>query len=54
LTKTATCDSDDELAAVLDFHAGHREAPRQRVVAVLRPLDDVDELFLDEIHQSHV
>ena len=43
-----------QLAAVLNFHAGHRETPGQRAVGVLRPLDDVYELFLDEIHQGHV
>ena len=39
--------------AVLDLHLRHREAPGQRAVVVLGPLDDVDELFLDEIHQCH-
>ena len=42
-----------ERGAVLDFHVRHREAPGQRAVAGLGPLDDVDELFLDEVHQGH-
>jgi hypothetical protein len=42
-----------ERGAVLDLVAGHRVAPGQRAVAVLGPLQDVDELFLDEIHQRH-
>ena len=41
-------------AAVLDFHARHGEAPGKRAVAVFRPLDDVNELLLDEVHQGHV
>ena len=43
-----------ERGAVLDFVARHREAPGERAVALLGPLDDVDELLLDEIHQGHV
>ena len=42
-----------EGAAVLDLAVLHREAPGQRAVARLRPFDDIDELFLDEIHQRH-
>ena len=43
-----------ERGAVLDLHLRHRETPGQRAVTVLRPLDDVYELFLDEVHQGHV
>jgi hypothetical protein len=38
---------------VLDFHFRHRETPGQRAVAILGPLQDVDKLFLDEVHQRH-
>jgi hypothetical protein len=38
---------------MLDFHVRHREAPGERAIARLGPLDDVDELLLDEIHQGH-
>ena len=37
-------------ATVLNFHASHRIAPGQRAVAVLGPLNYVDELFLDKVH----
>jgi hypothetical protein len=37
-----------EAAAVLDFEILHRIAPCQHAVGVLVPLQDVDELFLDE------
>nr|WP_264567726.1 hypothetical protein [Rhodoferax antarcticus] len=43
-----------QLPAVLDFHTGHRKAPGQRAVARLGPLNDVNKLLLDEVHQSHV
>jgi hypothetical protein len=42
-----------QAGAVLDFHFRHGKAPGQRAVAGLRPLQDVDELFLDEVHQGH-
>jgi hypothetical protein len=42
-----------QLRAGLDLHVLHRIAPGQRAVAFFRPLQDVDELFLDEIHQRH-
>ena len=42
-----------ERAAVLDLAVFHRETPGQDAIAILGPLDDVDELFLDEIHQRH-
>ena len=43
----------DQLRAVLDRLVLVREAVRQRVARVIGPLDDVDELALDEIHQAH-
>ena len=43
----------DELRAVLDFLVLVGEAERQRVARVVRPLDDVDELFLEEIDDRH-
>jgi len=42
-----------EHGAVLNLHARHRKAPGQRAVTRLGPLDDVDELFLDEVHEGH-
>ena len=43
----------DELRAVLDLLVLVGEAERQRVARVVGPLDDVDELFLDEIDDRH-
>ena len=40
--------TDRQLRAILDFEIRHRVAPGEQVVALLRPVDDVDELFLDE------
>ena len=45
--------ANDQLATVLDFHARHREAPGERAVALFGPLNNVNKLFLDEVHQSH-
>src|SRR5207244_11300996 len=42
-----------ELGALLDLHVAHGEAPGQDLVAVLGPLDDVDELLLDEVKKTH-
>jgi hypothetical protein len=42
-----------ERGAVLDLIARHRVAPAEHAVAALGPLEDVDELLLDEIHQRH-
>jgi hypothetical protein len=42
-----------QAGAVLDFHFRHRETPGQRAVGILGPLQDVDELFLDEVHECH-
>ena len=39
-----------QLRAVLDFKVLHRVAIRQHPVAFLGPVDDVDKLFLDEVH----
>src|SRR6185437_4000994 len=41
--------ADDQLCAVLDFLVVIGKAVRQRVARVVGPLDDVDELLLDEI-----
>ena len=35
--------------AVLDFLVGNRETPHQQTVVGIRPLDDVDKLFLDKV-----
>jgi len=45
--------ADRELRAVLDFHVLHREAVGERRLVLFRPVDDVDELLLDEVHKSH-
>ena len=42
-----------ERAAVLDFVARHRVTKGQRAVAGLGPLENVYELFLNEVHQRH-
>ena len=39
--------------AVLNLQVGDRKAPGQRAVVIFSPLNDVDELFLDEVHKSH-
>jgi hypothetical protein len=46
--------ADDQLGPVLDFLVVVREAIRQRVARVVGPLDDVDELPLQKVHQGHV
>ena len=43
----------DQLGAVLDLVVLVREPPDQRVVGVVEPLDDVDQLALDETHDAH-
>ena len=45
--------ADDELRAVLDRLVLVRKAPRQRVARVVGPLDDLEQLALDEVHQAH-
>src|SRR5205807_134032 len=42
-----------ELGALLDLHVAHGEAPGEDLVALLGPLDDVDELLLDEVKKTH-
>jgi hypothetical protein len=43
-----------QAGAVLDFHFSHGKAPGHGLATVvLGPLDDVDELFLDEVHECH-
>jgi hypothetical protein len=44
----------DELGIVLDLLVVVREAVRQGVARIVHPLDDVDELPVDEIHEGHV
>src|SRR6185369_17590156 len=46
--------ADDQLRAALDLLVLVRKAVRQRIARIVAPFDDVDELFLDEIHQRHV
>ena len=46
--------TNDELGAVLDCLVFVRKTVRQRVARVIGPLDDVNQLALDEVHQSHV
>ena len=46
--------ADDELRAALDFLVIVGKPVRQRVARVIGPLDDLDQLALDEVHQSHV
>jgi hypothetical protein len=43
----------DQLGAVLDGLVVVRKAERERVARIVRPLDDLEQLTLDEIHQSH-
>src|SRR6185437_4508325 len=43
----------DELRAVLDLLVLVGEAERQRVARVIGPLDDIDELFLEEVDDRH-
>ena len=42
-----------EARAVLDLHVAHRIAKRENAVALLRPLDDVDELLAQEVAERH-
>jgi hypothetical protein len=43
----------DQRGAGLDFHLRHRKTPGEHAIAVLGPLDDIDKLLLDEVHQRH-
>ena len=45
--------ADDELRAALDFLVLIGKPERERVARIVRPFDDVDELFLEKIGQSH-
>jgi hypothetical protein len=45
--------ADDELRAVLDRLVVVRKPVRERVPRVVGPLDDLDQLALDEIHDAH-
>src|SRR4029078_10936639 len=43
----------DELRAALDFLVLIGEPVRQRIARVVRPLDDIDELFFQEVDNGH-
>src|SRR5262249_25740984 len=43
----------DELRPLLDLEVDDREAPDEELVVGLVPLDDVDELLLDELERAH-
>ena len=45
--------ADDELRAVLDGLVLVGKPPRQRVARVVGPLDDLEQLALDEVHDAH-
>ena len=45
--------ADDQRRALLDLEVGGRKAPGEDVVALLGPLNDVDELLADEVRESH-
>src|SRR5213075_1606912 len=45
--------ADDQLRTVLDLAIVVGEPVAQRIARVVGPLDDVDELFLDEIEYRH-
>jgi hypothetical protein len=45
--------TDDELSAALDFLVLIREPEREGVARVVGPLDDLDQLAFDEVHQTH-
>src|SRR5687767_7854233 len=45
--------ADDQLGAPLDGLVLVRETPGERVARVVSPLDDLEQLALDEIHQTH-
>src|SRR5262249_46358300 len=45
--------ANDQLRAVLDLLVVVGKAKRQRVARVIGPLDDVDELLLDEVEDRH-
>ena len=41
--------ADDELRAALDLFVLIGKPERERVARIVRPLDDIDELFLEKI-----
>ncbi len=45
--------ADDELRPVLDRLVIVGKAERERVARIVGPLDDVDQLAFDEVHQAH-
>jgi hypothetical protein len=42
-----------ELGAVLDLHVLHGHPVGEHPIAVLRPVDDVDELLAEEVREGH-
>jgi len=46
--------ANDELCAPFDLLVIVWKPVRQRVSRVIRPFDDLDQLALDEVHQSHM
>src|SRR6185503_18338618 len=46
--------ADDQLCAVLDRLVVVREAERERVAGVIGPLDDLDQLALEEVDDAHL
>lgn len=51
--KYRDCDSRAVTNALLDLQVGHAKAPGQGAVVIFGPLDDVCEVFPDEVHQGH-
>jgi hypothetical protein len=45
--------ADGEARAVLDLHVAHRIPVGEHAVAVLRPLDDIDELLAQKVAERH-
>ena len=48
--------ADDQLGTPFDLVAVAREAPHQRMLAIVDPFDDIDQLgsqFLEECHYSY-
>ena len=45
--------ADDQLRAVLDRLVVVRKPERERVARVVGPLDDLDQLALEEVHDAH-
>jgi len=39
--------------AILDFSVQHRKSPNQVTIGSVAPLQHINELFSDEVHQGH-